>query len=210
MYNNKQIKDGIIDYNEQIINWIIKKYKPYSIAICLNYIKDRALCEDISHEILINVIFDKIRLYDENRSFKSWFAALATNYIIDQYRKIKARGNESQIERLTTKQVHKIIQINYLSDIQDKLDHNTDVLDCIYFALKIIKESNGFSIVEMRVINNMEYTSLAEMMNVTKSKAKTMYYKEKLQIKALTEKCLQKNKAAESYDSPPNEDNQTN
>ena len=58
--------------------WLYKKYAPVLLGICLRYIDDRMLAEDILHESFI-VIFSKLYQLKQNTAIEGWMKRIVIN-----------------------------------------------------------------------------------------------------------------------------------
>ncbi|GIW57318.1 MAG: hypothetical protein KatS3mg083_263 [Candidatus Dojkabacteria bacterium] len=195
-YTNEEIKKGLAERDDDVLKWFITRFKPYFIKICLSYIQNKEQCEDISHEVIMKVI-SKIDMYDENRNFKSWLSKIASNYVIDQYRKMNTKAHKQTPVRLNGKILVYFLDVNYqkFQSREEELEaslHKAEMLECIRQGLLMIEKENEYSVLKMKYVDNMSYNDMAEYLNVDKNRIKALIYQEKNKIRAYAYDCMKK------------------
>lgn len=80
-------KNGQISYYNQLI----KLHESSLYRFCYHITMNEEASKDLFQDTWMKVM-DKIHLYKDNYSFKSWLLTLARNIYRDQYRKSKRRG----------------------------------------------------------------------------------------------------------------------
>ena len=64
------------------------RYAAYLYALCIRYVGDRELAQDLMHDAMIK-IFDTVGKYKPTGSLKSWCARVTVNMVIDHLRRSK-------------------------------------------------------------------------------------------------------------------------
>ena len=97
MKNNYQLiekcKAGDIPSKE----WLYKTYAPTLLLICLRYIKDRMVAEDVLHEGFIT-IYEKIGQFEHKGSFEGWIKRIMVNKALNY---LKTNNSYSDIEEVS-------------------------------------------------------------------------------------------------------------
>ena len=72
--------------DEKARHELYTRYAAYLFALCIRYVGDRELAQDLMHDAMIK-IFDSVGKYKPTGSLKSWCGRVAVNMVIDHLRK---------------------------------------------------------------------------------------------------------------------------
>ena len=75
---------------------LYKQFYTYGMSVCLRYAHNRDEAAEIMNDSFLKV-FNNIKNYNQNQSFKSWFRRILINTAIDNYRKNSKHYNHVDV-----------------------------------------------------------------------------------------------------------------
>lgn len=141
--------------NKDSLEFIYEKTNKLVFSICLSYMKDRMLAEDMMQEIYLKVYLN-INKYRNGSNPVAWICKISKNTCINELIKRKRQ-----------------ILIDYdEADIQAKDDSNeTPLLDIAY---KVLKEKE-LSIVILHVVNQIKLVEISKMYKISSGTTRWIY-----------------------------------
>ncbi len=85
-YNDDELIKGCQNEDRKFQKMLYQKYAPLMYGICLGYINERSIAQDILQEGFIKV-FKNIKNFKGTGSFEGWLRKIITNTAIDYFRK---------------------------------------------------------------------------------------------------------------------------
>lgn len=143
----KKAKEG----NEQAFTFLLNTYWNDVIRFQLSKMQNETEAEDITVKTFAKA-FDKIHLYDEKYTFKTWIITISKNLYIDEYRKSKNENITTQsfdatdfefLDETPSPEDQLIIDQNLkelLADIKQLKPHYQEVINLRYFQEKSYNE----------------------------------------------------------------------
>jgi len=125
-------------------------------SICLSYMKDKFLAEDMMQETYLKV-YSSIHQYQNNTSPNSWIVTIAKNLCINELKKRKRYVN---------------IDMEMMDDLTDEQSNqDTPLLD---IAFKILKEKE-LTIVLLHIIDQRKLVDIAKLLNTSEGTIRWRY-----------------------------------
>ena len=156
---------------------IYEKHKVSFFKLCLLYVKDRSIAEDILQEGFIK-IFTKLSSYNADKgSFSAWARRIIINECL-QY----LRSSKKQVKVEELNEVIYMFSSRYEKDTIAKLS-----LDEIYKIIDTLPE--GYKIVfNLYVVEGYNHREIAELLGISENTSKSQLHKAKRRIKNLIKK----------------------
>lgn len=156
--NLNSIITACIDQNEQAQKLLIEQYYGFSKSICLRYSSIAEDAEEIINDGFLK-IFNSLKNYVHNQSFKGWIKRIMVNTAIDYYRKSQKFQHHEDI---------------YESDLTDMSE---DVIAKIS-ANEILKLVQGLPasyriVFSLFVIDGYTHKEIAEMLGIKEGTSKS-------------------------------------
>lgn len=161
---------GCVKKNRANQEILYKKYYGYVMAISLSYCSNRELAQEVVDDTFMKV-FDSIKAFDINQSFKGWLRKITIHTAIDHLRKNKKFKNHlnlyqyygelpnvEMVDQLTIDDIHKLI-----AELPD--------------MLRVV-----FNFYEMEGYNHKE---IAEFLNIAESSSRTYLTRAKERLRSL-------------------------
>lgn len=140
------------------------QYKLYSLlsskmyAVCLRYVKDREMAEDLLQEGFIKV-FSNLEKYRGDGSFEGWVRKIFVNTAIEHYRK--------------STRMYPIVNLDHAVN-DDNVIAFVDDLEVEDLMKMIHKLSPGYrTVFNLYVIEGYSHKEIAEMLNITEGTSKS-------------------------------------
>jgi RNA polymerase sigma-70 factor (ECF subfamily) len=149
---------------------LIKEHKKYAYNIALKILKNKEDAEDISQEALIKV-YENIKSFNMNSSFKTWMYKIVFNTCIDFKRK----------KRLKTSSLDEPIHYGY-DDIPKQIEDNeknpekllTEKLNVELVRDSIDELEDDFkNVIILRDIQGFKYKEIAEILDCNQGTVKS-------------------------------------
>src|SRR6056297_1259785 len=86
LYSDHELIEGCIKHKRKYQELLYRKYAKTMYGICLSYVKDRAIAQDILQDGFIKV-FNHISGFKQNGSLEGWIRKIITNTALDYLRK---------------------------------------------------------------------------------------------------------------------------
>jgi len=154
---------------------IYEKYSSVMLAICIRYVKDRMLAEDIMQEGFMT-IFAKVGQFKDKGSFEGWMKRIMINSSLKSLQ-ISSKNNHFDIDEMNDVSLSNLqadeyeVDINY-TDPKSVIENTNFSQDEI---LKVVSElPDGFRVVfNMYAIENYKHKEIAEILGISISTSKT-------------------------------------
>lgn len=160
---------GDIKYQEMLY----RQYYAYGMSITLRYTKNREEAIEVLNDSFLKV-FDKIRMYNANQSFRTWFRQIAVNTSIDNYRKSKRMVPTETYDHYDN-QSSVMIDTNHM-DAEDILKLIRTIPE--YYAMV-------FNLYE---IEGLDHNEIAEKLNISVNTSRSSLSRAKKMLRELFEK----------------------
>jgi RNA polymerase sigma-70 factor (ECF subfamily) len=148
-------------------------YARKMMGVCLRYAANRDEAQDILQDGFIKV-FEKLGTFQGQGSFEGWIRRIIVNTALDQYRKNKQRGPETDID-----------------EIGWSIDSGSDTAATIHAGelLKILQKiPAGYRVVfNLFVIEGYSHKEIAEQLGVTENTSKTQFMRARAYLKNILE-----------------------
>lgn len=174
----KKAKQG----NEQAYTFLLNTFWNDVMRFQLSKIQNETEAEDITIKTFARV-FDKIHLYDEHYTFKTWILTISKNIYIDEFRKSKSENITTQSFSLTD---YDFYDNNPSPEDQIIIDQN---LSQLLSFIKLLKPHYQ-EVINLRYFQEKSYKEISETLNEPMSNVKIKI----LRAKKLLAEIIQKNK----------------
>lgn len=172
---DKKIKGcikGKLKYQEMLY----KNYYAYGMSITLRYAKNREEAIEVLNDSFLKV-FNNIKKYNPEKSFKAWFRQITVNTSIDHYRKMK-----------------RMIQTDDIDEHQN-ISFNADNIECleaedILKLLNLIPEHYRL-IFNLYEIEGFDHNEIGEKLNISSSTSRANLSRAKKMLRELFQKQYQ-------------------
>jgi RNA polymerase sigma-70 factor (ECF subfamily) len=192
-YTEEQLLIGCQKQIDKIRNETYTIYAPYMKAVCLRYVADAELAEDVMHEAFIKVFLniDKFEWKGEG-TFKAWMVRVMVNCSIDTIKKTKRIGT---------------LSIDYAEDIVDEEDSDDDntlfgivkrqgiCREELMKMLESLPESNRL-VFNLFAIEQLKHKEIAELLGIAEEASRARLKRARVQLKEnLAIRCQYNHKA---------------
>lgn len=174
----KKAKEG----NEQAYTFLLNTFWNDVMRFQLSKIQNETEAEDITIKTFARV-FDKIHLYDERYTFKTWILTISKNIYIDEFRKSK---NENITTQSFSSTDYDFFDNNPSPEDQIIIDQN---LSQLLSFIKLLKPHYQ-EVINLRYFQEKSYKEISEILNEPMSNVKIKI----LRAKKLLAEIIQKNK----------------
>ncbi len=176
----KRCKQG----DRQAQQYVYEKYAPVMLAICVRYVRDKMLAEDIMQDGFIT-IFSKIAQFKELGSFEGWMKRIMVNASLRVLQNI-SKNIHYNIEDVKNTNIANLqdntqeLDINY-ADPRSVIENTTFSQDEI---MKVVSElPDGFRIVfNMYAIEGYKHKEIADILKISISTSKTQLIRARKQL----------------------------
>jgi RNA polymerase sigma-70 factor, ECF subfamily len=180
-HTEEQQLKGCQKRDEKICNETYKTWAPYMKAVCLRYVADAELAEDIMQDAFIKIFssLDKLEWKGEG-SFKAWMVRIMVNSSIDFLKKEK---------RLVT------VSIDYSDEISADEDDQDDEpslfgmvkqqglgKDELMAMLESLPESNRL-VFNLYAIEQLKHKEIAEVLGIAEEASRARLKRARIQLK---------------------------
>lgn len=145
-------------------------YYPYSMSIAIRYIQDQQIAELAVNDSFMKV-FNNIKKFDLNKSFKPWLRQIIVNTSIDHLKKknkYKMNTNISEAEKISSRE-HILSSIAYEE-----------------LLLLVHKLSDAYrTVFNMYVIDGFKHEEIANKLGITVGTSKSNLNKARTKLKVL-------------------------
>lgn len=130
-----KILKGCIKSNIKYQEMLYGKFYAYGMSITLRYTKSREEAVEVLNDSFLKV-FENIKKFDSDKSFKSWFRQITVNTSIDHYRKCKRliqtdEINEHHIEYFEESQINDL-EVDDILKLLNQLPENYRMIFNLY------------------------------------------------------------------------------
>ena len=139
---------------ENALDSIYNKTKKLVFSICLSYVKDYMLAEDMMQDTYINVV-KYIKSYKKNTNPEAWICTIAKNLCLNEIKKNK-----------------KIEYGDYAMEVADNQNDNSTPL--IDIAIKILKDSE-LRILLPHIIDDRKFVDIAHDLKMSEGTVRWKY-----------------------------------
>ncbi len=162
----KACKRGSLKHQEMLY----RKFYAYGMSITLRYTKSKEEAIEVLNDSFLKV-FENIKKFDKNKSFKSWFRQITINTSIDYFRKNKKIIQTDNIEECKTEN----FEIETISNLE--VDDILKLLNSIPKQYSII-----FNLYEIEGYNHNE---IAEKLSISDSTSRANLSRAKKMLREL-------------------------
>jgi RNA polymerase sigma factor (sigma-70 family) len=159
------------EYDKAAFKELVRVYSPSLMSVCLRYMGQRHLAEDMLQESYIR-IFQNIIQYEHQGSFKSWMYRITATTCLKELRK------------------NLVVVDTDISMLEDQIESETIELEDEHGIFKIIEDlPMPYRLVfNLYVIEGYSHQEIAEMMGVAESTSRTQLVRARMMIKSLLKK----------------------
>ena len=182
-YTEEQFLKGCQMSDEKLRNETYKAWAPYMKGVCIRYVADHELAEDIMHDAFIKVFVGVGNVtWRGDGSFKGWVVRIMVNCCIDHLKTAK---------RLPS------LSIDYVDDIAedyDDTDESTSLLNVVrekgvsreelVGMLESLPESHRV-VFNMYAIEMMRHKEISELLGITEEASRKRLGRARLQLREL-------------------------
>jgi RNA polymerase sigma factor (sigma-70 family) len=171
-------------------NWnlIYKEQSPELLGICLRYVKDKSLAEDLLHDAFLTAI-NKLDTYKNIGSFNGWLKKIVVNTILQYLRHNKKLDNQHEYD-------DNVFHDNFLTDNLINYKHSISATD---FSKEEILESLNYLPIHHRIVFNLyviegyKHLQISKMLKTSVGTSKSCLSRaRKKLIKILSERAEEK------------------
>ncbi len=147
-----------------------ERLSPRMFAICIRYIGDRYIAQDVLHDGFIT-LFAKLSTYKGEGSFEGWARRIFVNTALMQIRKADVLKNSEDIEA-------PYIEVEYGEDVIEKLDSER------IFTI-ISQMPTGFrAVFNLFVIEGFSHEEIAKALNISEGGSRSQLSRAREWLKA--------------------------
>src|ERR1035437_3765130 len=192
-YTDEQLFIGCQKQDQKICNETYTLWAPYMKGVCLRYVANTEMAEDVMHEAFIKVFLnvDKLEWKGEG-SFKAWIVRIMVNASIDALKKIKRIG---------------VLSIDPIDDIaeDEELDDDNSLFGMVkelglgkeelMEMLESLPETNRL-VFNLYAIEQMKHKEIAQLLGIAEEASRARLKRARIQLKEkLAIRCHYKQKA---------------
>lgn len=179
-YTEEQLLKGCQKRDEKIRNEIYSTWAPYMKAVCLRYLANDELAEDIMHEAFIKVFTNVDKLvWKGDGSFKAWVVRVMVNCSIDYLKQAKRLNN---------------VSIDDVAEIADDYEDEDDSSlfgmikkqgigkDELMAMLESLPESNRL-VFNLYAIEQLKHKEIAEVLDIAEEASRARLKRARIQLK---------------------------
>lgn len=182
---SKKLIKNCAKQNDNAQKQVFDEYAPLVLAICLRYVKDKDIAEDIMQESFIT-IFSKIEQYKGIGSFEGWVKKIAVNTNLMYLRSNKNKINTENIEHfLEHEDIIEIAENDFENDskkeIITKADfESNDILEIMN------KMPEGFrTVFNLYAIEGYKHREISKMLNISIGTSKSQLLRSRIKMQEL-------------------------
>ncbi|NJM93529.1 MAG: sigma-70 family RNA polymerase sigma factor [Cytophagales bacterium] len=149
---------------------LYKHFYGFAKAICLRYAHNKEDAVEILNDSFMKV-FDKIKSYEEQNSFKAWLKRIIVNTAIDAYRREAKHSRHLEIERAESQET----DLDSVQHLQaEELLQLLEALPSVHRITFNLYEIEGYS-----------HREIAEMLDTTESNSRSTLTRAKKKLREL-------------------------
>lgn len=173
--NLETIIDGCIKWQRDSQRLLYKEFYSYGMSIAFRYVKNESDAETVLNDTFLKV-FNNIKKFDRNQTFKPWFRRILVNTSINYLKKHNRLASSAD-----------------LLEVQNMADKETILSNISYKEL--IKMVNSLSqaystVFNMFVIDGFKHDEIAEKLGISVGTSKSNLSKARAKLKVLIEQQL--------------------
>ncbi len=170
---NPKIIKGCVKGDMKYQEMLYRQFYAYGMSITLRYTKKREEAIEVLNDSFLKV-FENIKKFDTEKSFKSWFRQITINTSIDHYRKTKRMILTDDID-------------NYESEVFETDKINELEFEDILKLLNSIPEHYAI-IFNLYEIEGFDHNEIAEKLNISDSTSRANLSRAKKMLRELFKK----------------------
>lgn len=168
--NDIDIIKGCKAYEESAFKALVEKYSTLLMAVCMRYVADRALAEDLLQETYI-LIFKNIINFEDKGSLKAWMSKIAINSCLKY---LRSKIHFSDINDINLELVDGAI------DYEDMMENE------VFQAIQLL--SDKYRIVfNLYVVEGYNHKEISEMIDIKESTSRSLLSRAKDKLKEYLE-----------------------
>ena len=142
-------------------------------AVCLRYVKERALAEDLLHDGFITV-FTKIGEYRGEGSFQGWCRRIFVNTALGHLRKNNPLAEADEIDEVRTLATRQSDAIEQMSGVE---------------IMEMIGElSEGYrTVLNLYAVEGFSHKEIGEMLGISENTSRSQYFRARSRLMELIE-----------------------
>lgn len=157
-----QLLDSLRAKDSRAQRWLFDKYSGRMMAVCIRYVDDRTVAEDILVQGFLK-IFDSVGRFRQEGSFEGWMRRIMVNEALAYLRK-QRRG----FEKVSLEEAHGVVDYTFV-------EQNIDV----EVTLQMIENLPiGYrTVFNLFAIEGYSHQEIAEMLGITESTSKSQLHR---------------------------------
>lgn len=182
MIEDTALVEEALNGNEKAFEMIIKKYQQPLLNYIGRMVGERELALDFTQEVFIK-IYSSLRSYQPQYKFSTWLFKIASNLVIDYWRKKKITGisiDQSLNEEYDNRPIQipdnepSIVKKFELAELKEKIERTLELIPASLKELFVLKHVSWFS-----------YEEIAEMKELPLGTVKNRIFQAKEMIRQL-------------------------
>ncbi|MCJ7582303.1 MAG: RNA polymerase sigma factor [Candidatus Aminicenantes bacterium] len=155
---------------------ITRLYQRKVFALAYSFFRNKEDALDIVQETFLRV-YQKIELFKKGKNFQNWLLQITKNICIDFYRKRQSKEHHLN-ERMD------ISELNIRDPQASETQKNSDINHILSVCINRLSEKQRMVFV-LRQYNHLEYSEIAEILNVAIGTVKSLHFKAAQNMRAL-------------------------
>ncbi|MEN8137233.1 MAG: RNA polymerase sigma factor [Bacteroidota bacterium] len=161
--NEDKLIEDCIAAIPQAQKYLFDKYAGIFLAVCLRYISDYQIAEDVLMESFMK-IYSNLNKFNNKGSFEGWMRRIIVNESISYLRKNKS--------------IHLSTDNIQLMDDETEIGESSENISADKLMNLINKLPDGYrTIFNLYAIEEYKHSEIAEMLNITESTSKSQLFK---------------------------------
>ncbi len=161
--------------NSQLNRYFEEIYERYAEKVyrkCYSFVNDRAMAEDMSHDIFLKVV-TKIGTFKQTARFSTWLFSITYNHCMDNIRKTKKTREEALDENIEF--IEEVVDQELMSLQSEGLRKSLEKISPEEKAIILMKYQDNFSIKDIAESLNVSESAVKMRLLRTKDKMKKYY-----------------------------------
>lgn len=174
---DEQLVALIVKKDRAALNELIRRYIKLGYFIAYQYTKNQAEAEDIVQDIFVK-IWQKIKKFDQQKKFKSWFYEIAKNTSLDHLRK-RQDISFTEWEQTTGREINQLLVDN--QELNNQIDQ-----DLAYNYVNQVRQTlpNKYEeVLDLYYQQGLNFREIAEKVGQSVNTIKSRYRRALLFIK---------------------------
>ncbi len=155
---------------------LTRLYQRRVFVLAYSFFRNKEDALDIVQETFLRV-FQKIDMFKKGRNFQNWLLQIAKNLCIDFYRKRQSR--ESHLNGGTD-----ISELSVRDPKASETHKTSDINSVLSNCINRLSEKQWIVFV-MKQVNQLEYTEIAQILNVATGTVKSLHFKATQNLRTL-------------------------